>query len=422
MTPHSLADHFFRHEYGRLVAILSRRWGVVHLEAIEDAIQGALVKALEAWKGGPVPQDPSAWLYRVASNRLIGDLRQRNRRRAILERHAPAFPGSTPASEPGTEFFSEREITDDVLNLMAFCCDPNLAPESQLVLALKTLCGFDVREIALRLFLTEDNVYKRLARARAHLRSRRARGGGRLDAARVAGVLRVLYSLFAEGYLSTRLEGALRNDLCDEALRLARLLAGHPVGDTPETSALVALMLLHRARSSSRMGAGGLVLLEDQDRALWSRDLIHQGLGWLERSARGDRYSRYHAEAAIAAEHCLAPSFSQTNWETIVHQYDLLIALEPSALHELNRAVAVAEARGPAAALALLEHTLPPNWLALSFGWSAVLADLHRRNGNRYLAHRYYTRALVSAPSPEVARLLERRFTSMPPSPILEGL
>lgn len=412
MSSSPLPDHFFRHEFTRLVAVLSRRWGVGHLERIEDAVQGALLTALEAWKASPLPENPSAWLYRVASNRLLGDLRQQTRRQAILEKHA----GTTfPLSSWDTELVSETEITDDVLTMMFFCCDPTLPTESQLVLSLKTLCGFDVREIASRLFTTEDNVYKRLARARSHLKAQHRAGDapGEPDAARVSGVLGVLYSLFSEGYLSTRLESALRNDLCEEALRLTNLLVGTSVGDTPETAALLALMWFHHARASSRVdGSGGLVLLEDQDRTLWSQHLIQLGLGWLERSARGETYSRYHAEAAIAVEHCLAPSFSQTNWQNIVHHYDLLIALEPSALHELNRAVAVAEVRGPGAALALLENALPPTWLVVSYLWSAVLADLHFRNRNEELGRQYSSKAHAAAPSTAIQKLLMQRFSS----------
>lgn len=412
MNPGSLPEHFFRHESGRLVAVLSGRVGVGHLELIEDAVQSALLTAVETWKSAPIPENPSAWLYRVAWNRLVGDLRQRTRRLAILEKHSgTAFP----LSSVDPEIASEKEIADDLLHMLFFCCDPTMPVESQLVLSLKTLCGWDVREIGLRLFITEENVYKRLSRARSHLKARSRPGASShpADPDSVAGVLRVLYLLFSEGYLSIRLDFAVRNDLCLEALRLTDLLARSSVGATPETAALMALMHFHQARSSSRVdGSGGLVLLEDQDRSLWNRDLIQRGLGWLELSARGETYSRYHAEAAIAAEHSLAPSFSQTDWGKIVHQYDLLISVEPSALHELNRAVAMAEATGSAAALARLENALPPSWLVLSYQWFAVLADLHFRNGAQDLGNRYFLKALESAPSPAIKDLLSRRLAS----------
>lgn len=387
--------------------------GVRHLELIEDAVQGALLTALETWKSNPLPENPSVWLYRVAFNRLMGDLRQRSRRFAILEKYAgTAFP----LISNDAEYPSENEINDDLLKMMFFCCDPTLPIESQLVLSLKTHCGFDVREIGLRLFTTEENVYKRLARGRSHLKARKRNGTSvhsEIRSDRVEGVQRVLYSLFSEGYLSTHLNFAIRNDLCEEAIRLTVTLVRSSVGATPETAALLALMYFHRARLSSRVdGSGGLVLLEDQDRTLWDRELIQLGLGWLELSARGENYGRYHAEAAIAVEHCLAPSFSKTNWQKIVHHYDLLISVEPSALHELNRAVAIAEANGPVAALAILEKTLLPTWLAVSYLWSAVVTDLHFRNGNSELGKQYFLKAQQSAPSTAIKKLLSQRFSS----------
>ena len=170
-------------------------------------------------------------------------------------------------------------------------------------------------------------------------------------------------------------------------------------------------MHLHSARTSARVdGSGGLILLEDQDRSLWNKKLIQSGLSWLELSAQGNNYSRYHAEAAISAEHCLAPSFSTTRWDQIVHHYDLLLSVAPSAILQLNRAIAIAEATGPAEALAVLEHLLPPTWLVTSYLWAAALADLHLRNGSPGLANEYIAKAYESAPTPAVKALLRHRF------------
>jgi RNA polymerase sigma-70 factor (ECF subfamily) len=217
--------------------------------------------------------------------------------------------------------------------------------------------------------------------------------------------------LFTEGYLSSNAEGALRVDLCDEAIRLTRELVQHPVGATPETFALLALMHLHRARMPSRQdGSGGLILLEEQDRLLWNRAEIHEGLSWLARSAEGTAFSRYHAEAGVAAEHCLAESFAATRWDRIVECYELLDKAAPSALHTLNRAVALAEWRGPQAGIALLDGLSPPSWLVGSYLWAAVLSDLHRRANNHALAEQYRIAALESAPSPAVRIALARRL------------
>lgn len=414
MSAPELVEHFFRHEYGRLVAALSRRVGVQHLEEVEDAVQSALMTALESWTTSGLPDNPSAWLIRVAHNNFVGDLRQQSRRRRILEQNATMDIG---APEDAPEIFLAGEVPDDLLRMLFVCCDEAIPLESQIALALKTLCGFDVREIAIRLFTSEANVYKRLARARSYLRKHPPRTDElpAQSSARLPAVHKILYLLFTEGYLSSSAETAIRRELCSEATRLATILAEHPVGRAPETFALLALMHLHAARMAARQdGAGGLLLLEEQDRDLWDRREIEVGLLWLGRSAQGDVFSRYHAEAGIAAEHCLAPSFHETRWDRVVECYSLLERIAPSAIHKLNRAVAVAECQGPAAGLALLDGFEPPTRLAGSYQWSAVLADLHRRCGSDDAARRYRDVAVESAPTPAVKELLQRRLSSIP--------
>src|SRR3989442_7296774 len=273
-----LVEHFFRREYGRLVALLTRKVGVRHIDVVEDAVQSALLAALTAWTTRAFPDDPSAWLYRVAHNNLIGEFRRKARRRRILEQALVDVVESVDQPEP---LGFAGEVRDDLLRMLFVCCDDAIPRESQLVFALKTLCGFSTGEIVLRLFTTEANGYKRLARARDRLR--KADAGLQtppLDAleSRLPSVHSVLYLLFNEGYLSANADLAIRRELCDEAIRLATLLAEHPVGAVPETFALVALMHLHSARLSARTdGAGGLLLLEEQDRSLWDRDKDRPG-------------------------------------------------------------------------------------------------------------------------------------------------
>ena len=411
MTTPKLVEHFFRHEYGKVVATLSRRVGVQNIEAVEDAVQSALMTALESWRVAGLPDNPSAWLFRVAHNNLMGELRKRSGRRRILERNTE---GDIGAPENGPEFFLAGEVRDDLLRMLFVCCDEAIPVESQLVVALKTLCGFGVREIAHRLFTSEANVYKRLRRARTRLRELPPRPkelSREQYSSRLPAVRKVLYLLFTEGYLSSHAEMAIRRELCNEAIRLGLILAKHPVGQAPESYALVALMHLHAARMTARQdGSGGLLLLEEQDRELWDRNQIQVGLEWLAKSAQGDVYSRFHAEAGIAAEHCLAPSFPQTRWEKVVECYALLEQSAPSAIHKLNRAVAVAEWQGPAAGLAVLKGFEPPTWLAGSYMWAAVLADLHQRCGKTQTAQCYRDLAIKSAPTPAVRELLQRRL------------
>lgn len=391
--------------------MLSRRVGVQHIETVEDAVQSALMTALESWTIAGLPDNPSAWLFRVAHNNVIGELRQRTRRARILEQNAKE---GLDIQENGPEAFLAGEVRDDLLRMLFACCDEAIPAKSQLVLALKTLCGFDIREIALRLFTSEANIYKRLGRARSRLREVPLSPGeltGEQYASRLPAVHQILYLLFTEGYLSSHAEMAIRRELCNEAIGLASILAEHPVGQTPETFALLALMHLHAARMTARQdSSGGLLLLEEQNRELWDQQDFQVGLAWLAKSAQGDVFSRYHAEAGIAAEHCLAPSFEETRWDKVAECYALLEQIAPSALHKLNRAVAVAEWQGPAAGLAVLDGFEPPSWLAGSYLWTAVLADLHRRSGNAETAQRYRDVALESTPTPAVKELLRRRL------------
>jgi len=269
-------------------------------------------------------------------------------------------------------------------------------------------------KIALRLFTSEANVYKRLGRARSRLRELsfgQVELTGEQYYSRLPAVHKILYLMFTEGYLSCHAETAIRREFCDEAIRLAAILAEHPAGEAPETFALLALMHLHAARMAARQdSSGGLLLLEEQDREIWDRQGIQIGLEWLARSSQGDHFSRYHAEAGIAAEHCLAPSFRETRWDKVVECYALLERIAPSAIHKLNRAVAVAEWQEPAEGLAVLAGFEPPTWLAGSYIWAAVLADLHRRCGDVHTANRYRDIACKSAPTPKVKELLQRRL------------
>ncbi|HEY8074147.1 MAG TPA: sigma-70 family RNA polymerase sigma factor [Labilithrix sp.] len=398
MTAPELPQHWFRRELGRLVSILARRFGVHRLELCEDAAQTALLQATQSWSSGRLPDDPGAWLYRVAHNHVLDELRREKREERYL-------------AEVRVDY-AQQEVQDDVLRLLFVCADPAIPPESQLVLAAKTLCGFSIGEIALRLFQSEDAINKRLQRARARLREHAEIQS--LDPARVPGVLHMLYLLFNEGYSSAQPDRVIRRELCDEALRLALMLRDDPAGAIPETDALIALMCLHAARFDARVdGEGGLLLLEEQDRALWDRELVERGLDHLGRSARGDAPSRYHIEAGIAAEHVLAPTYAETDWAEIVRLYELLERVAPSPLNVLNRAIALAEHEGADAGLAALESFEAPSWLVDYYLWDATLGELHRRRGDRERALFHTKRALAAAPTNPEKALLERRLSKI---------
>jgi RNA polymerase sigma-70 factor (ECF subfamily) len=401
MEAPDLPKHWCRREVGRLLSILSRRFGVHRMELCEDAVQTALFQAIQAWASGggqettKLPDDPAAWLYRVAHNHVLDELRREKRDERYL-------------AEVEVDY-AQQEVHDDVLRLLSVCADPAIPPESQLVLALKTLCGFSTGEIALRLFQSEDAVHKRLQRARARLREHAEVQS--IDPERVLSVLHMLYLLFNEGYSSAQPDRVIRRELCDEALRLTLMLGEDPAGAIPETDALVALMCFHAARFDARVdGMGGLLLLEEQDRSLWDAELMKRGLDHLARSARGAAVSRYHAEAGVAAEHCLGSSYAETNWEEIVRLYEVLDRIAPSPLNVLNRAIALAEWKGPDAGLAALDAVEAPSWLLGYYLWDATLGELHRRRGDPEAALVHTKRALAAAPTNPERVLLERRL------------
>ena len=405
-----LPEHYFRHEFGRLVSVLSRRFGVHRVELCEDAVQTALLRAVQSWPQRGEPNDRSAWLYRVAHNEVLGALRRVKRTDASVD-DAEHVADEASAEEA---VLLEHEVKDDQLRMLFVCANPEIPRESQIVFALKTLCGFSVEEIALRLFQSREAVYKRLQRARSILREcvveLEPANLGEL-ATRLPAVLEILYLLFTESYSSAQPDQLIRHELCEEAIRLALLLEEHPVGALPETAALLALMYLDAARFDSRVdGTGGLLLLEQQDRSLWDRDLIAIGISCLHRAARGDVFTRYHAEAAIAAEHCLAPTYEQTRWAEIARLYQMLDGVAPSPINTLNRSIAIAEWHGPEAALALLEAINPPAWLLGYYLWDATLGELYRRRGDRDRAVAHLTRALNAAPTHAEKALLRRRL------------
>jgi RNA polymerase sigma-70 factor (ECF subfamily) len=417
-----LVEHAFRHEYGRLVAQLSRTFGFHRTELIEDAVQSALMAALGTWARRGPPDRPAAWLCRVARNNVLDELRRADGRHESLGRiELSEVPGLTVDPCDG---HSDQEIADDMLRMLFVCADEAIPVASQVVLALKVLCGFSTREIALRLFTSEENVQQRLGRGRARLRQLEPRLDPPLHALRdrLDAVHRILYLLFNEGYSSTVPDRLIRRELCDEAMRLGHVLAEHPICASAEGDALLALMYFHAARFDARLdGHGGLLLLEEQERSKWDRRLVQQGMAWLARSGRGDVFSRYHAEASVAFEHCRAPSYAETNWGEIVDQYATLERLAPSPLHALNRAIALAEWKGPAAGLSVLHALKPPAWLTGYYLWDAALGELERRAGHLDAARYHLQRAVDAAPHPAEKALLRRRLAACEPTDSSEG-
>ncbi len=409
-TERALVEHFFRHEFGRLCAVLTRSLGVRRLALVEDVVQASLVQALEIWSRHGVPEDPAGWLYRTARNLAIDALRrERTHDRALPKLAEDAEWESAP---PEAHFAGE--IGDEPLRLLFVCCHEEVPAESRVAIALRTLCGFSTAEIARALLTTEANVQKRIERARYRLRE--------LDfdfdtpdpaqlCARLDTVVAVVYLLFSQGCHVTHGDMPIRRDLCDEARRLARMLAAHPVGDVPPVHALLALMSFHAARFDARVAEGGaIVLLEEQDRSAWNWSDVREGMAWLARSAAGDELTRYHVEAGIAWEHCRAPAFADTDWRRIAELYEMLDRIAPSPLHSLNRAVAEAYLLGPQAGLDRLAAVLPESVPAGYPGWHAVVGELQFRLGRHSAAERAWREALRLTTARADQEFLHRRL------------
>lgn len=409
-----LTEHLFREESGRLVATLTRHFGVEHLQLAEDVVQEAMIRALRVWAASGVPKNPSAWLTQVSKNLALDAIRRETSFRGKEEAIIAAFehgPGEGPEGEGG---FEESEIRDDRLRLLFVCCHPHLPQEAQVALALKTLCGFSTLEIARAFLTTEASIAKRLTRAKQRLRDDQIPfeiPSGPELAARLESVLQTLYLLFNEGYKASGGDRLVREELCLEAIRLLSLLAEHPAGDTGPAHALLALMLFNAARLEARADAEGLLLrLEEQDRTKWNAEMIGRGLRHLQHSARGETLSRYHLQAGIAACHSTAPDFAVTDWPQILALYDRLLSLEETPVVALNRAIAVAQVHGPAKGLAALDAITDPGPLDGYHLYHAVRGDFEARLGKNAAAAKHFARALELAETRSEQIFLEQRL------------
>jgi RNA polymerase sigma-70 factor (ECF subfamily) len=406
-----LVEHFFRHEAGRLVSVLTRLFGWRHFDLVEDMVQATLLDALEAWRVRGVPDNPSGWVHRIARNKIVDSLR----RDRIGRRAAAEWAAARPTDEEDLAgLFVDAEIEDSQLRMMFACCHPHLAHENQLALSLKALCGFGNSEIARALLVGEETVKKRLQRATRDLIERQidlepppaGDLAGRLDS-----VHQVLYLLFNEGYSSSGGDTAIRADLCEEAARLCHLLCSHPRFRTPATHALMALMLFHAARLESRLDQrGSLLLLEEQDRGRWDQCLIRRAQEFLAQSAEGSVLSTFHLEAAIACHHCTAPSYAETDWPAILRLYDALLLVHPSPVYLLNRAIVLAQIDGPHAGIRALEDVGRDAVLRHYHLFDATLGELYRRAGDLARARQHLEAARRKTTSPFDRELIDRRL------------
>jgi RNA polymerase sigma factor (sigma-70 family) len=410
-----LDENVLRHESGRLLATLVRVVGVGNLALAEDAVQDTLAQAIEAWTFAGVPEHYSALLMTAAKHRAIDLLRrQRTARRLAPElgRWLESEWTLRPAVE---ELFLPAALRDDELRMMFSCCQPSLDEDVQVALILKLLCGFGVGEIASAFLVSVAAVEKRLTRGKAKLaESTKLFELSAADVAlRLSTVHRALYLLFNEGYHSACADRVIRADLCEEALRLVRLLIDHPPAAMPATYALAALMYLDAARLPGRLdAAGNLVALFKNDRSRWDAALISEGMRLLQGSGTGTEVTDYHLEAGIAACHAAAGRAEETRWAEIVSLYDALMRVRPSPVVALNRAIAVAEWSGPRQGLAAIRDITDQTKLAsYPFYWAAI-GELELRAEDPVSAREHFGRARELARNDEERRFVDQRLAS----------
>ncbi len=394
-------SRIFREEYAAVVAALARRFG--DLDIAEEAAGEAVVAALERWPGGGVPPNPGGWLTTTAHRKAIDRIR-RESTRDTRHRQAAMTHDDTPPPDTGP-------VQDDRLRLVFTCCHPALAPAARVALTLRLITGLTVPEIAAAFLVPETTMAQRITRAKAKIKA--ARVPYRVPRAedlpaRTAGVLAVVYLVFNEGYLATAGEESVRDDLCEEAIRLARLLRVLLPRD-PEVVGLLALMLLTHARRPARVSDGVLVPLDEQDRTRWRRDLVDEGHELVRACLALNRPGPYQIQAAVNAVHTDAATAADTDWSQIAALYGQLASIDPSPVVALNRAVAVAELDGAEAGLELVDRLD----LATYHAWQATRADLLRRLGRHAEARAAYDAAIALIDNEAERAFLERRRSGL---------
>lgn len=409
-----LLDHLFRRESGKLISILTRIFGSENIDLAEDVVQDALGEAISQWTYNGIPQNPSGWLYKVAKNKALNILNREKYKR----QYSSVVLNSEKKYEPDLDyFFSEQEIKDDQLRMMFICCHPSLSTDSQIAFTLKTLCGFSIPEIARAFLSTEENIHKRLVRARQKIRETgilfELPEAEELQN-RSEAVLQTIYLLFNEGYSASGGNDLIRYEFCEESIRLAEMMATHQaIHDKSNVYALLSLMLFNASRFHARQDQEGNILpMSLQDRSKWSRALIERGFYYLDKNISIENVSAYHILAAISAHHCAAANFDSTNWQNILFLYDSLMQIDRSPIVLLNRSIALSKVKGAKPALEELKRIQNDCFLESYYLFHATKAELHMELDQFAEAASSLQFALLLAPIKAEKDLLQKKLNT----------
>ncbi|MEP7323728.1 MAG: sigma-70 family RNA polymerase sigma factor [Saprospiraceae bacterium] len=412
-----ITDDLFRRESGKITSVLISIFGIKQLELAEDIVQDSFVSAINNWRLNGMPDKPAAWLMQVAKNKAIDHLRK-NRRQIdldISDQEKTLIQSGYTFEPVFNHIWEQIKIEDEMLQMMFACCHEKISVENQITLMLKTLCGFSTLEISRALITSEDTISKRLYRTKEFFRTNHIKPGqsdifyeSKLDS-----VLKAVYLLFNEGYLSTHSDQSIRKDLIHQAIYLGSILCDHPKTNSAKVYATMSLMCFHAARLNSRLDSSGdIILLAQQDRSLWDQALIARAMMYLDQSATGDQITSYHLEAAIAYEHCIAPTYEQTNWKKILQFYDWLESIQPNPIVALNRLVAFSKCHSVTSTLeALKQSSFLTQWQAQPV-YHALLGDLNATT-NIIKAQEHYREAFELTHSTAEKKLMQKKINGL---------
>ena len=408
-------DHLFRHESGKLVAILTRIFGTHQIDMAEDVVQDSLVEAMDHWQYNGVPDNPSAWLFRVAKNKALNILNREKYKREYVREISYNLQAEEKAGVV-LDSFSKQAIEDDQLRMIFTCCHPAISPDSQIALALKTLCGFSIPEIARAFLTTDENINKRLVRARQSIRDARIPfeipQKQELDK-RLNTVLETIYLLFNEGYSASKGDDIIRYELCEEAIRLAQIvLSNNSFQRKENVHALLALMFLNASRFKARQDSdGNLLTMAEQDRSLWNEQMRGVGLFHLRQASKNESIGIYHILAAISAQYSIASDYESTDWRSILSLYDSLKQLDSSPVVLLNRAIVISKVHGTKEALAELQKIGDNPSLKNYYLFYSTQAEFFVQAKEFRQAIVSFERAIQLAPLQSEKELLRKKLT-----------